>query len=65
MSIIYRHADKVGHQIVGQLVRRKEWDCEASEIMGEKSRLFIDDAGNEYILGRSRCLIVNTNDEIV
>lgn len=65
MGIIYRHANEVGHQIVGPLVRRREWDSEASEIMGEKSRLFVDDAGNEYILGRSRCLIVTTNDEII
>jgi len=65
MSIIYRHADKVGHQIVGQLVRRREWDSEASEIMGEKSRLFVDDAGNEYILGKFRCLIVTVSDEII
>lgn len=65
MSIIYRHADKVGHQIVGQLVRRREWDSEASKIMGEKGRLFVDDAGNEYILGKCRCLIVTVRDEII
>ena len=65
MSIIYRHADEVGHKIVGQLTRRKEWDSEASAIAGEKIRLFTDEAGNEYVLGKSRCFIVTMNDEIL
>lgn len=54
MNKIRAYAKKVGHEIVGKLTRRPEWEYTRDWNTGEKKRnsdrCYSDEAGNEYII---------------
>lgn len=57
MNKIRAYAKEVGHEIVGKLTRRPEWEYTRDDFDGEKKhsgcRHYSDEGGNEYIIGNN------------
>lgn len=62
MKKIREYAEKVGHQVVGNLTRRPEWEWDRDWISGEKKhsgcRHYTDEGGNEYIIGKAGGVVI-------
>lgn len=61
-SKIREYAEKVGHEIIGKLQRHPELeyrtDRDTLEPVRSKDRAYLDEAGNEYYVGkRGVCII--------
>lgn len=68
---IRQYAASVGHEIVGKLTRRAEWECDIDPYTGrtwhnrEGARHYSDEGGNEYITGpRGICICTAEGDVI-
>ena len=58
MSIRER-AKSLGHQVIGKLVRRSEYESSRGD------RVYFDEAGNEYILRRGVLTIVTAEGGVI
>ena len=69
MKIIRQYAEKVGHQVVGKLTRRPEWEYKTDSFTGEKKhsgcRHYSDEGGNEYIIGKTGIVIVDAEGGVI
>jgi hypothetical protein len=65
---IREYAKICGHQIVGRLTRRPEWEYEYDDswMAGGKKhsgcKHYADDGGNEYIIGKDGTICIVTED---
>ena len=66
---IREYAKASGHQIVGKLTRRPEWEYTMNWATGEKRhsgcRHYSDEAGNEYIIGKEGNCIVTAEGAVI
>lgn len=66
---IREYAKEVGHEIIGKLTRRPEWEYTQDSITGDKrhdgSRCYIDEGGNEYYIYKKGFTIVNIDGEVI
>lgn len=56
---IRQQAENLGHQIIGNLVRHSEYEYSWRE------RVYLDDAGNEYIIRRGILTIVTADGGVI
>lgn len=56
---IRQQAQRLGHEIIGRLTRRPEWE------RSTKERAYIDDAGNEYYTRRGILTIVTADGGVI
>lgn len=59
MSIIREQAATLGHEIVGRLVRHTELEIFRLE------KVYLDDAGNEYLVRRGILTIVTADGGVI
>ena len=68
---IREYAKARGHQIVGRLTRRHEWEYEYDDswMAGGKKhsgcKHYADEGGNEYIIGKDGTICIVTEDGAV
>ena len=66
---IREYAKACGHEIVGKLTRRPEWEYCHDLATWEKRhggcRHYSDEAGNEYIISRNVCCIVTAEGAVI
>jgi len=69
MKKIREYAEKVGHQVVGKLTRRPEWEYTMDSFTGEKKhsgcRHYSDEGGSEYIVGKVGIVIVDAEGGVI
>lgn len=69
MKNIRKYAEQVGHQVVGKLTRRPEWEYQMDSFTGEKKhsgcRHYSDEGGNEYIVGKTGIVIVDAEGGVI
>lgn len=68
MSKIRAFAKSVDHEIIGKLTRRPEWEYDLDENMNKhpsKCRWYIDEAGNEYCVGKLGVTIVTAEGVVI
>ncbi|MBR3973038.1 MAG: hypothetical protein IKJ99_03690 [Oscillospiraceae bacterium] len=69
MKNIRNYAEQVGHQVVGKLTRRPEWEYKMDSFGGEKKhsgcRHYSDEGGNEYIVGKTGIVIVDAEGGVI
>lgn len=68
MSKIRAYAKSVDHEIIGKLTRMPEWEYDLDENMNKhpsKYRWYIDEAGNEYCVGKLGVAIVTAEGAII
>lgn len=69
MKDIRKYAEQVGHQVVGKLTRRPEWEYKMDSFTGEKKhsgcRHYSDEGGNEYIVGKTGIAIVDAEGGVI
>lgn len=56
---IREQSKRLGHEIIGRLTRRPEWESSTKE------RAYIDDAGNEYYTRRGILTIVTADGGVI
>lgn len=68
MKTIREFAKEVGFEIVGKLTRHPELEMElqwdGTKKRG-KERIYLDEAGNEYIIGQKGVCIVDTDGGVI
>ena len=66
---IREYANKVGHEIVGKLTRRPEWEYQTNGYTGETKhsgfKHYSDEGGNEYIRGKDDVCIVTADGGVI
>lgn len=69
MKNIRKYAEQVGHQVVGKLTRRPEWEYKMDSFTGEKKHSgwhhYSDEGGNEYIVGKTGIVIVDAEGGVI
>lgn len=69
MKSIRKFAEEVGHEVVGNLKRRPEWEYTTDWLTGEKYhsgyRHYSDEGGNEYIIGKNGITIVDAEGGVI
>lgn len=62
MKKIRAYAKQVGHQIIGKLTRRPEWEYKMDSFTGEKKHSsclhYSDEGGNEYIINKNGAIAI-------
>lgn len=64
MKKIREYAEQVGHQVVGNLTRRTDWEyyykIEGGFLKKKRSdcRHYTDEGGNEYIIGKTGGVVI-------
>lgn len=56
---IRKQAARLGHEIVGRLIRRPEWERTT------RDRAYVDEAGNEYYTYRGILTIVTADGGVI
>ena len=69
MRKIREFAKSVGHEVVGKIVRRPDLEYDTDWYDGSKKwsgyRSYVDEAGNEYIIGKTGVCIVTVDGGVI